>query len=491
MEPFSKSGDNRSDFKVFRRQFLLTINDDFDLLWKKEKILEYNLFYHPELEFSHSTASDSDFYLLGFIYDHKNPEFSNKQILDILSREDSYEAFCNRLTNYSGHYVIVLRMNNRLILMNDACAQQEIYYDISYSNFGSQPKLLNKYTPSLPHSSPKAADFYSSSTVFKKEKVFIGDTTHAENIKHLRPNHYIDISHKSVKRYFPISPINPISIEKAANEATELLKGFLKAASLRNKLYMGVTGGIDSRVLFLASLDLECKYYVTKHDKMRDTHHDIVVPQKLTAMYNKEFRVEIEKPLSDEEYLIQEVSIDFPRDLKKPDEKYSNHVLINGNLSEIGRSVYDDFPHVGSRELTVFYGYPGSNFVRTEVQKWIDENSEWFSKTGYNLMDMFYWEERMANISAKAKTEMSSMGKVVYSPFCSHSVLTTLLSTPRKLRDPYINTLHKLMVKKLSRGMPEVPINPSKRKMFIRLLKTLKLYNISQRIRYLHGWLKT
>jgi hypothetical protein len=37
----------------FLKQFLLTKCTNFDLQWGCEKILNYNLFYHPELEFEH------------------------------------------------------------------------------------------------------------------------------------------------------------------------------------------------------------------------------------------------------------------------------------------------------------------------------------------------------------------------------------------------------------------------------------------------------
>ena len=289
--------------------------------WRSEKILDYNLFYHPELEFEHASEKDFDLYLLGFIFDFENPAFSNKQILDSLSRTNSFDNFIDHLSKYSGHYVIIYRLNKRLILINDACAQQEIYYDISYSSFGSQPILLGKVIRLLPHSSVEAAGFYASSPFFLKQKLFIGETTHVENIKHLRPNHYIDIELKSIIRFFPKVPIKPKSINEVATEACEMLKGFIKAASLRNKLYMGVTGGYDTRVLFLASLDIDCKYYVSKLSNMNDGDPEIVIPQKLTQIFNKQFRVVVESPVDNYAMLVLNMSVDFPRELYKPDER--------------------------------------------------------------------------------------------------------------------------------------------------------------------------
>ncbi len=320
-----------------------------------------------------------------------------------------------------------------------------------------------------------------------KQKLFIGDTTHVENIKHLRPNHYIDIELKSIIRFFPKTHIKPKSINEVATEACKMLKGFIKAASLRNKLYMGVTGGYDSRVLFLASLGVECKYYVTKHSNMSAGHYDLVIPQKLTKIFNKKFRVILENPIDNDESLAEKTSIDFPRELKKPDEEFNNHILINGNLSEIARNYYGDFHNVGSKELAVLYGYPGSKFVRSEFNKWVTKSSKIFSENGYNLLDMFYWEEKMGNWAAKAKTEMSILGTVMYSPFCSHRLLTTLLSTSRKQRDVHFNVLYNSIIKKLCPDLPKIPVNPSKKKRIIIFSKSLKVFNISQKISKIEG----
>jgi hypothetical protein len=70
-----------------------------------------------------------------------------------------------------------------------------------------------------------------------------------------------------------------------------MLKEFIKAAAIRNIINMAVTGGYDSRVLFLASLDVDCKYYVAKLSNMDHKHNDIVIPQKPTKIFKKKFKV--------------------------------------------------------------------------------------------------------------------------------------------------------------------------------------------------------
>lgn len=470
------------ELELFTRQFLLTVQENFNLPWKRKKILNYNLFYHPDLEFEYASNKTIELYLLGFIFDYENPEYTNKQILDSLSNTSSFDNFLEHLFKYSGHFVLIYKSNEKLILLNDAVAQHEIYYDTLFSSFGTQPKLLGRVVPLLPHSSVEAVKFYSSST-FSSKKIFIGETTHAENILHLLPNHYIDITNKKINRFFPINPIIPISIYEASAEARKMLKGYIKAASIRNNLYMGITGGYDSRVLFLASLDLECKYYVTKLSHMDNKHYDIVIPQKLTQIFKKEFKVISERDeIDNNTNQILETSIDFPRNQKRPGKDFINHIILNGNLSEIARNYYGYHKDVSPKDLAFLYKYPKSEFVLQEYEKWIHNGFKFFSEKGYDILDMFYWEEKMGHWASKAKTEMSSLGTIVYSPFCSHKLLITLLSVPRKYRDSHYNKLYNLMIKEFSPGAFRIPINPSLKNSIIKLLKTLKIFNIYQQL---------
>jgi hypothetical protein len=485
------------EMELFRRQFILTDKDQFDLSWRSEKIMNYTLFYHPELEFTHLSNKNLDIYLLGFIYDYMNPEFSNKQVLDSFSGIDSLDQFIRRLAQYSGHFIVILRLKKRLILMGDACGQYEIYYDTTFSTFGSQPKLMGKVIPLEPHSSPEAREFYSPSKDFMRQRLFVGDTTHVENIKHLLPNHYIDIESQSITRYYPNTTIKPISIDVAVPIAIKMLQGFIKAASLRNNIYMGLTAGYDSRVLFLTSLNTKCRYYVTKHEHMDDEYYEINIPERLTKLFNKDFRVVVESPMDDDMKKALEQSIDFPRELTKPDIAYKGKVLINGNLSEIARNSYGRLKRVNAKDMAHLREFHGNKYVYQVYGKWKERSSKTIMAYGYHILDLFYWEERMGLWASKSKTEGSAIGTIIYSPFCSHNLLTTLLSTPRKLRNKYYNVLYNSIIKSLSPEAARIPINPSLKKRIYRLSHRLRFYRIIQRIRFIikalykkfHVWL--
>lgn len=150
-------------------------------------------------------------------------------------------------------------------------------------------------------------------------------------------------------------------------------------------------------------------------------------------------------------------------------------ILVNGNVSEIARSYYGSANSVSAADLVFFDRYEGHPFVKRVFQDWLDSNQELFINTGYHVLDMFYWEERMGNWAAKKKTE-SALSREVYSPFCSRKLLTILLSTPRKDRNRYVNKLYNTMIGLMSPVAKKIPINPTTENKRIALLKKIGLY---------------
>jgi hypothetical protein len=319
----------------FREQFLLTKESGFTLNWEKYHIRDYTLHYHPELDFTASKQDDLDLILLGFIYDWEFPELSNQQILDKLCQTTNFDSFLNDLAKYMGKFVIIYSIADRFLLLNDAAALREIYYNTDFTTFGSQPKLLSEVIAVPPHTDVALKELYES-PMFASQKLFVYDSTHLSNIKHLLPNHCIDVDNKLITRFFPSEKMKTHTTAEAAKIVAKMLKGYLAAINCRQKLAMAFTGGIDSRTLFFASHETDCKYYVFHGKKMKAHHPDITIPKKFCEMFAKPFEV------LQSYYTVGDIddSIDFPTLKVLPVKPYTDRVYINGNISEIGRSLY-------------------------------------------------------------------------------------------------------------------------------------------------------
>jgi hypothetical protein len=462
---------------MFKKQFLLTSEKGFDYPWNHVEIDTYTLYSHPELEYTCAKDPNVEIHLLGSIYDWENPQDSNSQILSRFLNSSSFEAFIEKLSKCAGQFVLIYKSEKCLVILNDACGQKEVYYNTDLTAYGSQPRLLQKVTTLQPHQDNSAREFFTSA-IFLKNRVFAGEATQSENIRHLLPNHFIDIKNKEVRRFFPLIPLATIHLDEAAGKACRMISGIIEAIAARSKIAMAVTAGYDSRVLFLASRDVECQYFVSKHAHMNDNHHDIVVPKKLTNLYGKEFLIIPDllynESLYGREY---ELSNDFPRYHPLASKYFKGHIYLNGNISEIARNYFGYYNDLSPEDLAYLAGYPNMKFASIEFRKWKERSIESFTSNNYNFLDMFYWEDKMGNWAAKAKTEWGSLGISLLSPFNSRELLMTLLSTERKFRDSSNNLLYNEIIRIFSPEALDIPVNPCLSKKVIKWMKSLGVYN--------------
>jgi hypothetical protein len=463
---------------LFKRQFILS-KVPVDLPnWNEVKINDYTLKTHPTIPYTFTKKGDTELHLIGDLYDWVIPFQTNQQILDSIKEGSTFESYVEQLDIFTGQFVLIIKIKEKIVILSDACAQSEIYYDTTFSVFASQPKLICRAIELTPHQNKKLKNFFLSKT-FRAKGVFFGELTHVSNVKHLRPNHHIDISQQKINRHFPCAPARLAPLDEAAGRTSVMLRGYLKAIAHRYRMAMAVTAGYDSRVLFISSLELPCLYFVQQHKSMNDNHCDITIPQQLALNFDKEFTVIADLPKDKTEYGDQYThSIDFPRFPPKPSTGYDDHIYVNGNISKIARNHYGYHKNISAKELAFLSGFKNNKFAIAEYQKWIDSSKDIFEKYGYNLLDMFYWEEKMGNWAAKAKTEGNALGFNQVSPFNSLALLSLLLSSRRELRDSHNNVVYNRIIELFEPSALSFPINPGKKHKVIQLMKSLKIYNL-------------
>jgi len=469
---------------MYKKQFLLTRKKNFKFNWKKKEVGAYNLYYHPDLEYTFAQGNHVELSLVGSMYDYENAGLLNKHIVEKLVFSNTLEELFLKISKYSGEYILIYKQNDEIIIFNDACAQSEIYYDESFSCFATQPKLIAEVIETIPHDDLDANEFYTSN-IFKRKCFFPGDSTHIKNIKHLRSNHYININKRVVHRFYPVKPISELSLDEVAKRASIMIKGYIEAISLRHKIAIPVTGGYDSRVLFLASLKTKAKYFVSKHPDMTNNHYDITIPRKLTSFYSKKFyiisdNVKVKNDFG-KEYIN---SIDFPRYINIGDI-FKGYVIINGNISEIARNYFGYYKNISPEDLSFLMGFSTHKYPSKQYDAYLKTNKIFFENFGYNFLDMFYWEEKMGNWGAKGKTEAKAFGKIVISPFNSRDLLTLLLSVKREYRDSHYNQLYDRIIYYLSSNninVLKLPVNPCTKQRIIRIMKKFNIYNLYRNI---------
>jgi len=465
---------------VFKKQFLFT-KEKFPLIegFLQDSIGGFNLQYHKDCVFTKASNASSKVILIGELFSYKKPELTNKEIIKELIKNEHLDRFQNEISEYYGQYIIIYKSEIDFSIFNDACGQSEIYYTEDFENFGSQIKLLQQFLNLSGIINPNGANYYNSKE-FKKLRLFINDTTPYEGVKKLMPNHHISINEIRISRFHGLLSLTNQNLDKVAIKAANMLKGYIKAISLRYKLCLPITAGYDSRVLFLASLDLDCDYFVTKFKNMPDNHNDLVISKQLAAIYNKPFKIVEDVEMQPEDFEVSyEASLDFPLFLS-PD-LVGDKVIINGNISEIARNGFYYCINPSARNLNVINFFKLHPFIISEYNKWLTKYKRVFKKTKGHILDLFLWEQFMGVVHAKAKSQNKQLGVNVMSPYNSRVLLNTMLSVNRSKRDRMDNALYNKIIAYLSNNnetVIDLPINPSKNKKRYLLLKKIGMHKM-------------
>ena len=473
--------------RLFTRQFLLTTETGLPVNWPSWEIDAYSLYCHPSLEVTEVQKNGARAFLLGFAFSWRHPEWTHVDLLeDALDGFADIRAVLARFDSVSGQYVLVVSHNGQVWISPDACAQREVFYSTDFAAVGSQPKILEKVVEVVEWENSEIREYYNSPG-FNRKYGFIGDSTHVSNIRRLTPNHILKLSEKTVERIFPTRKSSPTTRDEVAAAAIERLSGFIKSASLRYKLRVGVTAGYDSRVLFLASLGADVQYYVSKSTS-KGNATDIKIAQRLAKAHNVALEITSygNEGIPEKDKEIQRKSVDFPMFRRLGAEPDYGTLIVNGNISEIARNYFHISGDITASLMAQQRGDQHVDFVVDYYRDWMARNEGVFNRFGYDILDMLYWEDKMANWKAKAKTS-AAWNRESWSPFNCRELLEILLSSDRNDRDAHNNQLYNRIISMMSPEAAKIPINPTNKIRIIRMMKALGIYMIYRRFAQMLG----
>jgi len=477
----------------YRRQFLLSRSQISDLShWNCLSLLDdYWLYSHPDLEIAVREYRNRKLVLLGFIFDPIHHEKKNEEILaTIMDESDTFVSFVRAIKNYAGRYVFLYKDGHSFNLIHDPLAIREVYYSTARNRAvcGSQPNLLNEFSaPRLEEtSSPDIRNFYEQD--MKKVRFgrfWVGDETFYNDIKHLLPNHYLDILKNSAKRYWPNIKLESIELNEAVERSCSFLQGIMKAAASRYSLMMAVTAGTDSRTLLAASKDVKDKIYffINKESTLSNKHPDIYIPTAIFKLIGIPFHVHPVKAEVDKcfkEIFLNNTFMSNDRILPTIYNVYYKHHSKRLNIlgvGEIGRMHFGAEP----RRLDGFYlarslKYSHSPYAVSQCEKWLEAGLPVARTHGVNVMTLLLWEQLLGNWGAVGNSE-SDIAIEEFDPYNSHYLYETFLSVDKKYGVCGTSYLFEEMMKRMWPELLSFPINPPyKASQYLRLVvKNIKL----------------
>jgi hypothetical protein len=449
--------------------------------WKKIQVGDsIKLMSHPNLNAQQVAKGDRSLTLIGFILDPDNPGNTDVDIVNALFvKLFDFKSFVGHTYKYGGRWILIVNDGSQMKLFNDAVGLRQVFYtDTSHTQelwCASQPGLIAELLGL--QMGAEAVNFIDSYE-FRKNPEFRwpGNSTPYNEIKHLLPNHSLDLETGRCRRLWPAKPLSDLDLYEAIDSASSTFQGLMKSASSRFDLALSITAGLDSRVVLAASRPIRdsISCMTVRQIGMRDDHPDITTALRLSSVLGLEHDVVRSSLILDDEFIdIFKKNVPIPHYIYAPDAQailnYFAHgkVAVTGSTSEVSRSSFRALINrPRDQKLSVqnfmrLQGMGTSKFARDHYEKWLSGLGEVYN---LDILNLFEWELDDGNWLAMCQLEFDIAWKDIFSPFNCRRLITTLLSVKQEYMMPPKYEFYQMLIKNMWPDVLDVPINPHKKK---------------------------
>lgn len=454
-----------------RRQFVLGPSYmDYEGWSRCEFDKDYLLTVHPDLHVYTAETDQAKALMLGYSIDPFKKESSEEEIIKRFLDIESIGDITDKLKTLSGRFILIIKSNENLWLFHDAVALRQVNY--CKSTWGkiwcaSQPETIAEHLKL--NIDEEVLNFRQS--IYKQsadESWLQNDRTPYREIRNLLPNHYLDLRTGTAYRYWPEAGcIGPLSIRESNKLCAEVLQNSIQAAALKFNLRLGFSGGGDSRKTLAASRKVIDKVQLFTHTPTQKSQliSDIETPSRLLSRLGIEHHVfELEK-MNPEFRNYYEQSATFARE-KRGNIAFTlfnkfgpQTTVMNSNISEVAQCVYwIRRTNISGQTLAVISGL-NHPFAISEFQKWLDGSKRVCEESGWNILDLFFLEQRMGRWANAAFAEYDITHET-FNPYNNRHLHSLMLSVNERHRK---NRRWDVLIDQINLMWPEVlcePINP-------------------------------
>ena len=476
---------------LYRNQFVLGPFFIEELAsWKRIKInSSLHLTVHPDLNTYQAIYENKSITLLGFILDPDNPQAGDSDIInDLVQKFSRCDKFIEHTYKFGGRWILIVNDGEETRLFNDAAGLRQVFYTEKHHTkdlwCASQPKIIAEI---LNLQMDKDAVDFINSYEFRKNKEFRlpGYSSPYKEIKHMLPNHYLNLGTGQCHRYWPNKKLDELPFNKALEKISATLQKLIRSASNRFDLALSITAGWDSRLALASSKEIsnEVSYMTVRQIAMPDNHPDITIPSMLLSKLGLKHDIVKSTYIMNDEFIkIFKKNVSLAHYVYAPDAQaildyYSqSKVAVTGGVSEIGRwSVREGLKkskkeEVTAQDLSMLQKMGKNQFAINCFENWLSGLGEIHN---VHILDLFDWEQGHGNWLAMSQLEFDIAWKDIFTPFNCRNLLISMLSTEEKYRKPPKYLLYEKLILNLWPEVLSVPINPHKKKRFA---STIKFY---------------
>lgn len=463
----------------YTAQFLLGPQQSHLTLGWPDLVLGYDqrVSYHPRLRVQQVAQGEKSLTLIGYLLDWQHPLCDDRTLLErLLGQFNDPCELLTRTSSLGGRWILIAQTPGRRILFHDALGLRQVFYSLPGTLNGfwvcSQPGLLSTLFD-LPID-PPARDFMDS-YAFRRDAEYRWPLTRTPfaALRHLLPNHYLDMSSGEAVRYWPTATPAAITLDDAVSRLAGMLTGYVQAAATRYPLALGITAGLDSRVILAACRENphQLDYLTVRQARQPDDHPDVTVPRALLAKLNLPHRtIRAAASMTPTFAHAFKSNVFLAHDHYGADaeailaEYQRERVCVVGSGGEIGRRPFrGKLPHYPQATLTASDLAKLQRmdatlpFVQDSFRPWLASCPP---QDIVDTLDLFDWEQGHGVWLAMTQLEMDIAWHDILAPFNSRDVLTTLLGVDEDARSQEVPAVFKSLIARLWPTLLEAPINP-------------------------------
>lgn len=436
---------------------------------------------HPELKITRVTTDQRSLILLGFILDPMRPEATDHAILSQLlyTPSDNPRELVKATSGYGGRWILLATERDHAFLCLDALGLRQAFYTepklVGAVWVMSQPGLL-KEIMDIPLD--EGAVMYMDSYEFRiaSEYRWPAAGTPYRELRHLLPNHYLDLETGNSQRHWPDQPLTHLSMGEGLDIVSAIMRGLIRAASHRFDLAMGLTAGLDSRVALAAAREFvdQIAFITVRQGRMKDDHPDVVVAARLLErLAIKHEVIKASATMGPDFSIAYKNNVFLAHDHYGPDAEaiarrfHRKKVVVTGSGAEVGECSYrnalpgGDLRMLTPVDLCSMQGMRPIPFVTSHFFDWLADVKQRYN---VNLRDIFEWEQGHGNWLATTQLEMDMAWQDIFTPYNCRDLLVALLSVDEKYRRAPEYIFFKELIRTMWPELLSTPINPGKKK---------------------------
>ncbi|MCI5775928.1 MAG: hypothetical protein MR008_05665 [Aerococcus sp.] len=404
--------------------------------------------------------------LYGEMFDLRDVDKTMEQLSKELAQYSDFSDLLNAAEYFIGRYIVIsYTVDEGIRIVGDTTGTIPVYYTV---NNGQEACASHAYFLSQLYELPFSELAQSiREQAMEQQQPLPYDLTMIENVNVLLPNHYLDLAYGQSVRYYPHADLPTRTVQEAVDETTRVMTPFIDILYHRHNIAIGMTAGLDSRVvlsLFKDKKDIPLYTYV--HENFNKETPDVYIPMMISDKFDLPYHLLVRRTLS--EGVLQKIAPLLSGDINQRilenaftfrTSELKDRYFITGDIIPLAKSNFGQ--NLPERKATVSYFVTKSHNYSKVNRRLI---GEWFkdvkkgAQSNVSIYDLFFWESRWGRWFTKNVANYEVFTNPLYI-FNSRYLINLWLSVPRKYRAQKL--IHRGIIQKNWPELLDIPVNPN------------------------------